>query len=137
MNSYEDFFSWCELQGLISDREIAYSFSRTPQTVRNWKRSRVEHGNGAPPKHLALECEGYEFSRRGGRVPSPPKVNLEWFNTWCAANGLDTLESTGDAFGITRQAVHNWRNRGRLPKWLQLASIGYEQRKTHRVTSNA
>lgn len=129
MTSYEEFFAWCESQGLKSDRLIATAFAMTPQTVRNWK-ARLRSGGGAPPVYLGLACLGYEASRRhhGDLVPPFPSMSLRWFEAWRRHHGLTTLERTGEAFGLTRQAVHNWFKRESLPRWLPLACLGYERR---------
>lgn len=127
--SYQEFFDWCKRQGLESDRNIAQAFGRTPQTVRNWKKGRGEEGLSTPPLHLSLACRGYEASRRrtGALIPPFPEMSVGWFNMWRRSHGLDTLEATGVAFGLTRQAIHNWHKRGRLPRWLPLACLGFDE----------
>ena len=129
MATYGEFFAWCGEQGLVTDRNVADAFGRTPQTVRNWKRSRARARDGKPPLHLSLACMGYEASRRrtGELIPPFPDMSIAWFDMWRRSHGLETLESTGDAFGLTRQAIHNWHKRGRLPRWLPLACLGYEE----------
>jgi hypothetical protein len=128
ITSYKAFFDWCRVQGLESDRHIAAAFGRTPQTVRNWKRNQ-EAASASPPLHLTLACKGYEASRRssGELVPPFPEMTVGWFSMWRQNHGLSTLESTGEAFGLTRQAIHNWHKRHRLPRWLPLACLGYEE----------
>ena len=127
LNSYDAFFDWCARQGLHTDRNIADAFGRTPQTVRNWKKARAS--GAAPPLRLELACLGYEASRRrtGELIPPFPEMSLGWFEMWCRSHGLATLEAAGDAFGLTRQAIHNWHKRGHLPRWLPLACLGYEE----------
>lgn len=129
--SYEAFFEWCERQGLAGDRRVSEAFGRTPQTVRNWKRN-VSGATGAiPPLHLSLSCLGHEVSKRDGiSGPLPEEISLVWFQEWRKGAGLETLEATGEAFGLTRQAIHNWHKRRRLPKWLPLACLGYETRQS-------
>jgi DNA-binding XRE family transcriptional regulator len=126
LSSYEHFFDWCRRQGLTSDRHVAAAFGRTPQTIRNWKKGRSLPS--VPPSHLSLACVGYEESRRrtGELVPPFPEMTVTWFDMWRRSHGLDTLEATGEAFGLTRQAIHNWHKRDRLPRWLGLACLGYE-----------
>jgi hypothetical protein len=139
MNSYEEFFAWGEAQGLKSDKLIATAFGMTPQTVRNWKakarNAAPDGGVHTPPKWLSLACLGYEAARRnsGGDVPGLPTISVEWFEVWRRRHGLDTLERTGNAFGLTRQAIHNWFKRESLPHWLPLACIGYEQEAVNNV----
>ena len=127
ITSYEEFFSWCDHQGLKSDRLIATAFGMTPQTVRNW-RGRVRSQEGTPPMYLSLACFGYEATREhhGDVIPPFPNMSISWFEAWRTHHGLSTLERTGDAFGLTRQAVHNWFKRQSLPRWLPLACLGYE-----------
>jgi len=129
MDSYQKFFSWCDRQGLKADREIAEAFGMTPQTVRNWKH-RLEAGEGVPPTYLGLACVGFESARStgNGEVPRLEPMTVDFFKTWREHRGLETLESTGGAFGLTRQAIHNWFKRDRLPRWLPLACLGYEVR---------
>ena len=129
MNSYQTFFEWCRVQGLETDRQVALAFGRTPQTVRNWKRSQENDATASPPLHLTLACRGYEAARRnsGDLVPPFPEMTMGWFSMWRHNHGLGTLESTGAAFGLTRQAIHNWHKRHRLPRWLPLACLGYEE----------
>ena len=128
MTSYEEFFAWCQRQGFRNDREIANAFGMTPQTVRNWK-AKVRPGSSTPPVYLSLACLGFEATRpAGGGVAKPPEWGVEWFEAWRHHHNLQTLERTGGAFGLTRQAVHNWFKRKSLPRWLPLACIGYERR---------
>lgn len=139
MESFEEFFLWCDRQGLQSDRHIASAFGRTPQTVRNWRKSRPRARTGAPPLHLALSCVGYEAARQetGELVPPINQMAMSFFEAWRRYHGLDTLEATGEAFGLTRQAIHNWCKRKRLPRWLPLACIGYERRAASRAAAAA
>lgn len=125
--SYSAFFEWCERQGLSGDRTVAEAFGRTPQTVRNWKRNVSGKTGAVPPLHLSLACAGYEATKRADADPIGD-VSIGWFQVWRHAHGLGTLEATGEAFGLTRQAVHNWHKRDRLPRWLALACLGYEER---------
>lgn len=127
MTSYEEFFVWCKSQGFRNDREIANAFGMTPQTVRNW-RAKVRPGASAPPAYLSLACLGFEATRPAGGVAKPPEWSVEWFEAWRQHHNLQTLERTGGAFGLTRQAVHNWFKRKSLPRWLPLACLGYERR---------
>ena len=137
--SYAAFFEWCATNGLTSDRLVASAFGRTPQTVRNWKRALTRSPAPVPPLHLSLSCEGYEAARRSteATVPDFAEPTVGWFQTWRLVHGLDTLEATGDAFGLTRQAIHNWHKRRRLPRWLPLACLGFEERKTPSATDPA
>jgi hypothetical protein len=128
ITSYEDFFTWCSTLGLVRDLQIAQAFGRTTQTVRNWKGLPAGHPSGLMPLHLILACKGYEVSSRrtGKLVPPFPEMSITWFEMWCGAHGLDTLAGIGNAFGLTRQAVHSWHKRGQTPRWLPLACLGYE-----------
>jgi hypothetical protein len=121
MQTYGDFFTWCASRGLVSNRAISQALFRTPQTIQNW-RVKMEQGE-APPKHLSLECAGFDAVKAGCAMPSP---GIASFKTWQNAHGLKTLETVGSVFGHTRQAVHNWFAREKLPRWLQLACVGYE-----------
>ncbi len=127
MDTYEQFFAWCASQGLKNDRLIAAAFGMTPQTVRNWKQ-RLKSGDGVPPAYLVLACAGYESARgqSGEVVPAFPQMTADWFEAWREHHHLETLERTGGAFGLTRQAIHNWFKRESLPRWLPLACLGYE-----------
>lgn len=129
LSSYQVFFQWCRSHGLQTDRQIATAFARTPQTIRNWKRGQTGEQSVLPPLHLSLACKGYEFAHAHGthRNDSSQEPSMSWFQNWRHHHGLDTLEATGDAFGLTRQAVHNWHKRGRLPRWLPMACLGYEE----------
>lgn len=129
LKSYNDFFAWCAGHSLTSNQEISAAFGRTPQTVRNWRCNRTRSRLGVPPQHLSLACGGYAEARRQNAEVTPlPDVAPVWFETWRRNHGLATLEATGLAFGLTRQAIHNWSKRGRLPRWLPLACLGYETR---------
>jgi hypothetical protein len=127
--SYESFFAWCREKCLVTDRQIAEAFGRTPQTVRNWKRARKDGLGVAPPRHLSLACSGFEaLQERPGEIERIVNDGAEyWFQNWRSRHGLGTLESTGSAFGLTRQAIHNWDKRERLPRWLPLTCLGYER----------
>lgn len=138
LKSFGDFFVWCAGQGLTGNQEISAAFGRTPQTVRNWRCKRTRSRLGVPPRHLGLACAGYaEARRQTGQVAPLPEVALAWFDSWRVNHGLATLEATGVAFGLTRQAIHNWSKRGRLPRWLPLACLGYETEKSAAAESTS
>lgn len=121
MDSYGEFFASCAARGLRTDREIACAFRRTQQTITNW-RALVAHG-ARPPRHLGLEVAGYDLVQAGAAEPRP---GIAAFKAWQNKLGLGTLEAVGGVFGCTRQAVHNWFSRERLPRWLPLACMGHE-----------
>lgn len=127
MTGYEEFFAWCKQHGLKGDKMIALAFGMTPQTVRNW-RLKLQKGEGQPPAWLKLACRGFEVAKAETEEPMPsfPKVDMTWFEVWRNHHKLKTLELTGAAFGVTRQAIHNWHKRASLPRWLPLACLGYE-----------
>lgn len=129
MKSYDEFFAWCDRQGLKTDRLIALAFGMTPQTVRNWKALRKDKRR-VPKAWLELACLGYEMARAVSEelIPPFPLVSSEWFDIWRREHGQSTLEHTGHAFGVTRQAVHNWRIRKRLPRWLPIACVGFQRK---------
>jgi DNA-binding transcriptional regulator YiaG len=122
MDSYEQFFSWCEANGLTTDKQIADVFHVTPQTVRNWRRKR--DAGGPAPVHLGYVRRGYAAVRGDGL--QLPVVDFAWFQEWRDKHGLSTYEAVGDTFGVTRQAAHNWYTRAQLPKWIAAACAGYD-----------
>jgi DNA-binding transcriptional regulator YiaG len=123
--SFDDFFRWCENNGLQRSRDIAKVFRRTPQTIDNWRSGRSR--NRVFPKHLRLSCIGYMVNRRenGLIIPTDSPITPTMFELWQKYHGLETLESVAKTFGLTRQAVHNWQVRNKYPNWLNLACDGY------------
>lgn len=123
----EEFFPWCATLGLVDNKDISRAFGRTPQTIENWRRGHSRSGMPRIPAHLTLSCVGYEALRRetGMFMPSDPPLTATMFRIWCSYYGLRTLSSVAEVFGVTRQAVHNWGVRGRLPKWLNMACHGH------------
>jgi hypothetical protein len=119
----DKFFGWCAEKGLDNNRAIAMAILVSSQTIRNWRKR--EDGL---PAWLALACKGYEkFLASGqGPVTNLPKVTVLWFDSWQRENGIGTYEDLGVVFGLSRQAVHNWVSRGRFPRWVALACLGYE-----------
>jgi hypothetical protein len=128
IKSYDDFFIWCRSHGLHNDKIIAIAFGITPQTIRNWRIKLNSEVKESPPEYLNLICIGYECckAKTGEIVPAFPRMTMELFEEWRVIYKLDTLEDTGKVFGRTRQAIHNWKKRFSLPRWLPLACIGYE-----------
>ncbi len=126
--TYAEFFDWCKQKELQSDKQISIAFSRTPQTVRNWKKPGRDGAASAPPRHLYLACVGFEIleTHPSAVAALTDGKNELWFQEWRQSRGLLTLETTGQAFGLTRQAIHNWDKRSRLPRWLPLACVGYD-----------
>lgn len=112
MNS-KDFFIWCESNGLISNKEISEAFNVSAQTIRNWKKK----------GELPLWVHYASIALESGQEVEV--LNFTDFKNWQRENGISTYEETGNAFGIQRQAVHQWFRRGRFPKWLSLACFGY------------
>lgn len=127
--SFGEFFTWCEGFGLTKDRSIAQAFRLTPQTVMNWRKGKSRAQYIVLPIHLLLMCRGYEAIRRdsGHVMPEIPTMTIGMFDIWRQYYGLTTLETAGHSFGMTRQAIHNWNTRRRLPKWLPLACYGYSE----------
>ena len=123
--NFSDFFRWCSEQGITRTRDIARAFGRTPQTIENWRKK--AETDSTIPLHVELSCIGYEAIRNetGLIEPISTPLTLTLFHVWRQYYGLGTLEKTAEAFGLTRQAVHNWYIRKRLPKWLNLACHGY------------
>lgn len=113
MNS-KDFFSWCEKHKLDTNQKIAGVVNVSVQTVRNWQ------SKDNLPVWLSFACIAIE----NDYIVIPFSVSD--FKSWQNRNKITTYEKTGEIFGIKRQAVHQWFRRGKLPKWLGLACIGYD-----------
>lgn len=109
----EDFFVWCVSNNLDTNKDIAESFNVSTQTVRNWKKRETL------PLWVSFACVAIENKH------SSFEFSFSDFKSWQKQNNITTYEETGDAFGIKRQAVHQWFRRGRFPKWLSLACFGY------------
>lgn len=125
IKTYKDFFEWCEARNLVSDKAIAATFLVTQQTVRNWRK---KTGDADEVQYwMILASLGYDFARqRSEHIPGTLNMPLEWFTKWRTKHGLETFSQTGKAFGVTRQAVHAWYQRERLPRWIVLGCLGYE-----------
>jgi hypothetical protein len=127
IDSYGEFFEWCAQRDLLGERKIADAFCRTPQTVRNWKRGVGISRGGRPPLHLKLACAGLDAERHAGKGDISKELSWEEFKEWKSMRNLKTYEDVGEAFGLTRQAIHNWHKRGTLPRWLSLVCRGFDE----------
>ena len=125
MQTFAEFFTWCTANELSDDRAISQALSCTHQTVHNWRTGRSRGARGLP-RHVYLQTLGFEA--RQTETPGGLSVasSIAAFDAWRAERGLESLEKTGIAFGMTRQAIHNWVRRERLPRWIELASLGYD-----------
>lgn len=128
----DEFFAWCHDMGLASNGAIADAFRMSAQTVRNWRGKGGKDGAWQVPRWTALACLGLEALREDPSIELPREMGLRAFARFQKRNGLKTYERTGLAFGLTRQAVHNWfQDKRRFPHWVPLACLGYERwRKT-------
>lgn len=124
MKTFAEFFAWCEKNGLADDRSISNAFSCTHQTVHNWRSGRSRMQNGVP-RHVQLQTIGFAAAK-SGKHSLPPNAGMAEFDAWRAERGMGSLEATGRAFGLTRQAIHNWVKRERLPRWIHLACLGHD-----------
>jgi len=109
----KEFFIWCGEKGLISNKIIAESFNVSAQTVRNWKKKEDL------PLWVSFACLALENNY------TADDFSFSDFKSWQKRNNIITYEETGNAFGIKRQAIHQWFRRGRFPKWISLACFGY------------
>ncbi len=111
---FQVFEKWCEENSYLTNSSIANAFLVSAQTVRNWKRlKRV-------PAWVSFAIITLENEM------SPMSLTISEFKSWQNRNSLSTYESTARVFSLKRQAVHQWFQRGSLPKWLSLACPGYE-----------
>lgn len=123
MKTYKDFFVFCEKNNLHDDKTIASAFFVTKQTVKNWrKNASIEKDL---PNWMLLAVKGYDYIQ-SSETHFNTSMPLDWFTEWCKQNNLETLERKGSVFGVTRQAVHAWYHRKRLPRWIVLACLGYQ-----------
>ena len=77
--------------------------------------------------HLSLTCVALDRLAEDGLDPSGiPEMTAESFKAWMIKHGFSTYEAAADAFGMTRQGVHNWFSRNSFPRWLALATLGYD-----------
>lgn len=133
--TYRDFFEFCKNIGLKSHAVIAEFFLVNEQTINNWKK-RAKDGTGdisqTLPGWVPYSC--YAITRLGSDIQVHcshymtgfPNMSIDWFKEWQNRHTLTTYQSTGDVFGVSRQAVHNWFCRNRFPKWISLSCIGYD-----------
>lgn len=128
-----EFFDWCagfgfvDADGNVNTKEVAKIFMLSPQTIRNWRRGEPETGLSTWVSYVMFHYDlTAELDDDGGWVfPDIPEVSVESVKDWRSDNTLTSYEDVGAVFGITRQAVYNWYNRGRFPKWLGLACAGH------------
>ncbi len=123
MEYYSDFFKFCEEKGMVDDKSIACYFYVTKQTVKNWRKNAI--AGKKMPNWMRLKLSGYQYAHKDGYQPYC-LMPIQWFEQWRERHNLKTLQQTGEVFGVTRQAVHSWGIRGRLPRWITLSCIGYE-----------
>lgn len=125
----DEFFAWCHDMDLRSNGAIAKAFRLSTQTVRNWRTKRGgPDGAWEVPRWAVLACRGLEALREDPAIELPREMSLRAFARFQKRNGLATYVRTGRAFGLTRQAVHNWFQEGRrFPHWVPLACLGYER----------
>lgn len=151
-----EFFSWCARHGLTETADIVSVIPVSGQTIRNWlnrlkdedelkewvyfatrfyddqvgpdadlrgyrEAYLVEHDLPDPRLSATAEDqeeEGFDFFLPATKVPE--------LKDWQHKYGFKTYKATGDVFGITRQAVHNWFKRDKFPRWLSIACAGYD-----------
>lgn len=140
MNKIE-FFKWCRDHHLTQTRDIAITFRLSDQTVRNWERHVVEAQTNPDSSlelnywvDLAIEVfDHYIGDYRGEdcfrRVPKLAPMGFSDLKKWQQRHGLSTYKDTADLFHIERQAVHNWLDRDRYPRWLPFACEAINLRK--------
>lgn len=121
----DDFFEWCGRRGLSMPGQISVVIGVSPQTVRNWRKDQ-----GEVKYWVTLACEGYDaiVEAKLGPVPQIPRMSLTAFESWKARCNLRTDDEVAEVFRLTKQAIHNWINRGHFPDWLMLACLGFEWR---------
>lgn len=121
----DDFFEWCGRRGLAMPGQISVVIGVSPQTVRNWR-----NNQGEVKYWITLACEGYDaiVEANLGPVPQIPRMSVAAFENWKARCNLRTDDEVAEVFRLTKQAIHNWINRGHFPDWLMLACLGFEWR---------
>lgn len=139
----EEFFAWCTQQGFHTNAAIAQAFGISAQTVRNWRRDArtADGGYGASeqaaprggrardlPGWVPHACDALSLlpERPPTHLPCYSKMSIDWFKDWQRRHGLTTYAETGAVFAVSRQAVHNWFQRGAFPSWIALACLGYD-----------
>jgi len=125
MNKFE-FFKWCEERNLIRNGEIAELFRLSSQTVRNWRK---KEDDSMLPAWVSWACIVLDTEEQREASLKIPQMSVERLSKWQRRHGFKTLDDTAGVFYIERQAVHNWYKRGRFPRWLSLACIGYDHDK--------
>lgn len=118
------FFGWCATRGLAGNPDISRTVRVSSQTIRNWSKKPDDAILGG---HLSLTCVALDRLAEDGLDPSGiPEMTAESFKAWMIKHGFSTYEAAADAFGMTRQGVHNWFSRNSFPRWLALATLGYD-----------
>jgi hypothetical protein len=130
----DKFFEWCGRRGLTMPGQISVVLGVSPQTVRNWRKE-----EGEVKYWVSLACDGYDACVEAnlGPVPQIPRMSVETFNSWKQRCQLHTDDEVAEVFRLTKQAIHNWINKGHFPEWLMLACLGFEWRLRRREAEEA
>lgn len=131
------FYERCLANGLTTTISIADAFSVGGQTVRNWLGDRTAKTPLERP-WVWMALVGYEHLRQTHPDESPmqlitriktnaQRMDFERFEDWCQDQNLGPYREVAGAFGLTKQAVNQWFRRNRIPAWIPLAMLGYEQ----------
>jgi hypothetical protein len=116
----EEFFAWCDRQGLKTNPAIANAIGVSSQTIRNWRE--------APgiPGWVRYATIWWESAKHDPAKRVATEMTAQEFIEWQSRNKFDTYQSVGDVLLLTRQAVHNWIRRKRFPRYVRIACAGYE-----------
>lgn len=122
----EEFFAWCEANGLDRNQDISAAFRVSSQTIRNWRKKEPKSKMTA---WVPFACAALEAATAGTIAPkSLERITVSRLSEWQVRHRFKTYDDTAAVFSVTRQAVHNWYKRQRFPKWLALACVGYDIR---------
>jgi DNA-binding transcriptional regulator YiaG len=119
----QEFFSWAQSRGLNDAKAIANAMGVSNQTIRNWKSA------DELPGWVSYACVTYDRSKENPEV-SVPTMTFVDFERWKNRNGMSGYPDVARTFNITRQAVHNWFKRKKLPRYIARACVGFEIVKT-------
>ena len=110
---FDGYKEWCARQSLQTDTSVAEALSVSAQTIRNWNEKR-DIPLWVPYAIISIE-----------QNLDPMPLTMRDLKNWQNSHRLKTYQDTATIFGRKRQAVHQWFQRGSLPKWLALACPGY------------